>query len=76
MFKLIYLPTAEAVELYNDEPYSKDRLERYMGEAYYFFKREGKITITTIGGGRLRDRKAEGLFVPKHLLEIIEVPNV
>ena len=76
MFKLIYLPTAEPVELYNEEPYSKENLERYMGEAYYFFKREGKITITTIGGGRLADRKEAGLFVPKHLLEIIEVPDV
>ena len=75
MFKLVYLPTAEDVHLYENRPYSREELGRYMGKDFYFNKESKCIVIYRIGSGMLRDRMEAGTVIPKYLLEIIEVPD-
>jgi hypothetical protein len=76
MFKIVYLPTAEDVHLHENRLYSKEELERYMGSEYYFYNDHGFMRPCRIGSGMLRDRMNAGMVISKHLLEVIEVPNV
>ena len=76
MYKIIYLPTAEEVHLYENRPYSQEELDRYMGKNFYFNKESKGIIVYRIGSGMLRNRMEAGTVIPKHLLEIIEVPDV
>ena len=75
MYKIIYLPTAQLVELYECRPYRKEELDRYMTNAFYFYMAEDGPQITTYGGGRFRERSEGKKIIRKHLLEIIEVPD-
>ena len=85
MFKIIYLPTAKVVEYPKDfknwfrpnSPYAEDVVRRFLeaNTAYQSFVNEDDIWYMTYDE-LIALNEVPGKKVPKHLLEIIEVPDV
>jgi hypothetical protein len=77
MFKLIYLPTAEEVEYCENDCYAKSALERYIqdGDYYFYMSHRGPCKALYVENF-YKYRLYEGMILPKHLFEVIEVPNV
>ncbi|MCI4436136.1 MAG: hypothetical protein JHC33_04920 [Ignisphaera sp.] len=79
MYKVVYLPTAEEVGTFQNNPLYRTTLDRYISSpAYYFFRSSSTnaIHIGIIGGGKISEYIVTNSIIPKHLLEVIEVPNV
>jgi hypothetical protein len=75
MYKLIYLPEADVVDFCINEYYRKEVLERYMEDAYYFYMSNIGPKIANLTDGYYKARFMTGKVLPKHLFEIIEVPD-
>jgi hypothetical protein len=76
MFKVIYLPTAEFVEITEDRPEGycdkEHRVRAYLdGHAVIYDYSTNEPRFVNTGFTHLKARE-----IPPHLLEVIEVPDV
>jgi hypothetical protein len=77
-YEILYLPEPEIpVYTLSKNNYFRSHLDKYIKAPEYYFYLYGNV----IHSGLLRpdvvkDYKANNKIIPKHLLEIIEVPDV
>lgn len=77
MFSIVYLPTAEFIDIpWSIDPKSKYEVERFLQskvESVYCI--EGRMRFLTYDE-ILSDYFVNSKIIPKHLFEVIEVPDV